>query len=64
MDELIGSHEAALWVAPAQQRLKPDHHLPIELDQRLVVKLELVALERVAQVALDRHPLDEPVPQR
>ena len=35
----------------------------LEIDQRLVVQLELVALDRMAQVALDRHPLDEPVAQ-
>ena len=62
-DELIGRHQSALGVSPAQQRLEPDHALVAQLDQWLVVQLELVALDGVAQVALDRHPLDQAAAQ-
>ena len=64
LDELAGRHQPALGMTPAQERLEPDHSFVGQVDQRLVVKLELVALERVAQVPLDRHPLHKPVAQR
>ena len=60
----VGCQQPAVGVSPAQQRLEPDELLGHELDQRLVVQLELVALDRVAQVALDRHPLDQTTAQR
>ena len=43
-------------VGPAQQRLARDHAAVGDRDDRLVVDLELVSLERVAQIALDAEP--------
>ena len=64
MDEVVGADHSALGVAPAQKRLEPDDSLVGEIDQRLVVKLELIAGERMAQVPFDRHPFQETLPQR
>jgi hypothetical protein len=46
-DELVGGDQAPLAVRPAQQRLARGHRAVGERDDRLVVDLELVALERV-----------------
>ena len=63
-DELVGRDHPALGVAPAQQRFQPDDTLVGEVDQWLVVQLELPTLDRVAQVRLDRHPLNQVIAQR
>jgi hypothetical protein len=51
-DELIGADAAALGVVPAQQSLDPDHTPTGDVDLRLVLKLELAALERMREVTL------------
>ena len=51
-DELAGVEQAALGVVPAHQRLDAGDLAGAEAIDRLVVQLELVALERVAQLAL------------
>jgi hypothetical protein len=57
-DELLGSHGSQLRALPAQQRLGADD-LPLgDVDLGLIVELELVVLDRAAQVAFDeRLPL-------
>ena len=42
-------------MVPAQQRLQPDNAARTQLDLRLVVKFELVALDRAAQLVGDDH---------
>ena len=54
-DELAGHDEAAGRVVPAQQRLEAGDPLALEVDHRLVVDLELAALDRPPEVALEGH---------
>ena len=61
-DEVAGVEQAALGVAPAHQRLEAGDLAAAQGDQRLVVELELVALERLAQLALDLEPAQRPRP--
>ena len=56
-DERAGEHDALARVAPAHERLDPDDPALVEVDERLVVELELVALERVAEVVLELEAL-------
>ena len=51
-----GRDETAFGVVPAQQRLAPAHLIVREPHQRLVVQLELVVDERLAQVDFERAP--------
>ena len=44
-------------MAPAHERLDGHDLARVEVDERLVVELELVALERAPQVLLEREPL-------
>ncbi len=53
-----------LGMAPAQQRLESRDALIDQIDRRLIVQLELVALDGVTEIALDRHPPDQLVTQR
>ena len=55
-DELAGVEQAALGMVPAHQRLEADDLAAAQGDHRLVVQLELVAVERVAQLALGLEP--------
>ena len=55
-DELAGVEQAALGVVPAHQRLDADDLAAAQSDHRLVVQFELLALERVAQLALGLEP--------
>ena len=48
----MGRQQAALGVVPAQQCLVTDDAAISELDDRLVERLEFVAAQRMAQVAL------------
>ncbi len=59
-DESVRSDEAALGMPPAQQRLRAAHLHPIEIDERLVVYLQLVACQRLAQVPLQLAALVRP----
>ena len=59
-DELEGRDQAAGGVAPAQQRLDAGDRAVAQADERLVVQLELVALERPLQIGAQlqaRHDL-------
>ena len=53
-----GADQAAVGVVPAQQRLHGDDRSVAQLDDRLVVELELLSLDRAPQVVLDLHVLD------
>ena len=44
-------------MVPADQPFEPDDAPCRELDLRLIVELELVVLERPAQLVGDAHPL-------
>ena len=55
-DELVGHDQAALAVAPPDQRLDADHVVGREVDQRLVVEHELLALDRPPQASGHRQP--------
>ena len=59
-DEVGRVEQAALGVLPAHQRLEPMISPVREGDHRLVVEVELVAFERVAQLALDLEPAQRP----
>ena len=56
-DEGARQHQAAGRMVPADQRLQPDDRSGFRSDLRLIVQLELVALDRVAQILGDRHAL-------
>ena len=43
-EELLGQQQPALGVPPAHERLRTHHFPPVQVDDRLVVQLELVAL--------------------
>ena len=55
-DELGRVEQAALGVLPADQRLEAGDLAGAQADHRLVVERELVAVERVAQLAFDLEP--------
>jgi hypothetical protein len=59
-DESGGQHHAALGVVPAKQALGADHFAGLRLDDRLVVELELLSLERAPQRHLDLQPFGAP----
>ena len=61
-DELARVEQAALGMVPAHQRLEADDLAAAQRDDRLVVELELVAVERVAQLALDLEAAHGPRP--
>ena len=54
-DELARPDQAAIGMVPAHQRLDPDHPVGRELELRLVVDDELLAGQRLAQLALEGH---------
>ena len=56
-DELDRRDEAAGRVVPADQRLERADPVVLEVEQRLVKKLELAALDREPQVGLELPPL-------
>jgi hypothetical protein len=56
-DEVIRRHHPPLRVVPAQQRLHPHDPPATGLDDRLVVHLQLLPLQRVAQILLQCHEL-------
>src|SRR5436189_36934 len=47
LDEIAGVEQAALGMAPAHQRLEADDLAAADRDHRLVVELQLFALQRV-----------------
>ena len=51
--KVLGGHEAAGRVVPAHQRLEPDQHLALGVDQRLVDQVELARGDRGPQVGLE-----------
>jgi hypothetical protein len=59
-DEIERRDQPAGRVLPADQRLEADHPVAGQLDGRLVVQLELAALQRQPQVGLELEPLDQP----
>ena len=63
-DERAREHDALARVAPAHERLDGDDAALVEVDERLVVELELVALERAAQVVLELEALDHAAADR
>src|SRR6185312_498596 len=52
-----GRHEAVRGMAPAQKRLERYHPMRFDIDDRLVMHIELLALQRRAQARLDRDAL-------
>ena len=58
-DEGRGRDQAPLRVIPAQQGLEPGDPTGREHDDRLVVDLELAALDRPPQVGLEPQPLHD-----
>ena len=59
-DELGRVEQAALGVLPADQRLEAGDLAGAQADHRLVVEGQLVAVERVAQLAFDLEPAQRP----
>ncbi len=57
-DEVVGRHEGSVGLAPAQQRLDPDHPRRGEVDDRLVVQLPALLLDRLAQAGDERQLRD------
>jgi hypothetical protein len=57
-DEDVGRDEAALAVDPARERFDTARAAAGHVDDRLVVELELVAQDRVLEVALEREAVD------
>ena len=55
-DEFVGWHHAALRMRPAQQRLDRLDLEGLERETRLIVEREFLALERLAQICLERQP--------
>ena len=53
-DELVGLDHTSLRMTPAQQRLEPGNRAVLQPHDRLIVDLDLVALERAAQIGLER----------
>ena len=58
-DEAVGRQAPARRVLPADQRLDAGDPLGLELDQRLVLEEQLVALQRQAELAAELHALHE-----
>ncbi len=56
-DEHGRRHHAPDRMAPAGERLEAGHHIAPQVDDRLIVQLELLALDRLAQVHLDLPPV-------
>ncbi|MOA07104.1 hypothetical protein D3C78_1267830 [compost metagenome] len=56
-DELHRCHDTQVRMVPAQERFHAGNATTANISLGLVVKLELVALQRVAQAQLQRHPL-------
>ena len=54
-DEVARGHQPALGTAPAHQRLDPRAGSRLEIDDRLVVELQLVAIDRAEQVRRQRE---------
>ena len=61
-DEVRRRDEAARRVVPAGERLEAGQRLAVERDDRLVVDVDLVALDRAQQLALELEALDAPRP--
>ncbi len=55
--EQTGQHEPARRVVPPQQRFQRGRPPRDRVHARLVIKLQLVALERIAQLDFDREPV-------
>ena len=55
-DEFVRRDEAALRMRPAQQRLDGLDPQILEREARLIVQREFAALQRLAQVGLQRQP--------
>ena len=58
-DEAVGRQAPACRVLPADQRLDAGDPLRLELDERLVLEEQLVALQRQAELGAELHALDE-----
>ncbi len=58
----LGREQTLSRVVPTDQGLGAGRDHALELDDRLVVKHELVALERSMQGVLRGHPVDGPQP--
>ena len=56
-DEVLRPDQTEAGAVPAQQRFDAGHASRGDVDLRLVVELQLAALERVAQIVLQRQPL-------
>ena len=56
-DEVDGTHQPALRVLPAHQGFEAGQLLGRQVDDRLVEHLDLVLSQRLAQIALQRHPV-------
>src|SRR5215468_3761827 len=54
--EIGRRQQAAGWVAPAHERLRAQELAVAEPHLRLIEQLELVALERMAELGLEREP--------
>ncbi len=61
-DEPARREQAVGGVVPPQQCFGPGGHHGVELHDRLVVQLELIALERSVEGVLGGHPVDGPEP--
>ena len=57
VQECIRKDDAVAGAAPAHERLHADLPLLSQIDPRLIEQLQLAALERRAQVPLERPPL-------
>ena len=55
-DELVRRNKAALRMVPPHQRLKSHEARVVETDDRLVVELKFVPLDRVSQIGLELQP--------
>jgi len=64
VDQLQHRHGAELRVVPAQQRLESGEFAGRELELRLVMQAQLVAVQGAAQLALDRHAAQRAVAHR
>src|SRR5438067_3925155 len=60
VDETVRAHQAQVRVAPADQRLEPDHRAAAEIDLGLVIQFELVMQQRTAQRAFERQAFAGP----
>src|SRR6185437_6320065 len=55
-----GRNQPAVRRLPAHERLGPDHHPGLQVDDRLVHELELVGADRVAQAVTELGRLLDP----